>query len=90
MATEPESVDAFFQELRLASSTHPIFDDFTARLREEVAPMHSAPQDFAGQARNVVEKLALALQASLLLRFAPAAVSDAFVLSRLGPDRSFN
>ncbi|MDJ0317300.1 hypothetical protein [Arthrobacter antibioticus] len=52
--------------------------------------MHSAPQDFAGQARNVVEKLALALQASLLLRFAPAAVSDAFVLSRLGPDRSFN
>ena len=34
--------------------------------------------------------MALALQASLLLRAAPAAVSDAFVLSRLGPDRAFN
>lgn len=78
MATEPEPVDAFFEKLRLAYGTHPIFDDFTARLKEEVAPMRSAPQDFAGQARNVVEKLTLALQASLL-RFVPAAVSETFV-----------
>lgn len=90
MATEPESVDAFFAELRVASGAHPVFDDFAARLKEQLAPMRSAPADFAGQARNVVEKLALALQASLLLRFAPSAVSDAFVVSRLGPDRSFN
>lgn len=90
MATEPESVDAFFAELRVASGAHPVFDDFAARLKEQLAPMRSAPADFAGQARNVVEKLALALQASLLLRFAPSAVSDAFVVSRLGADRSFN
>lgn len=90
MATEPESVDAFFAELRVASGAHPVFDDFAARLKEHLAPMRSAPADFAGQARNVVEKLALALQASLLLRFAPSAVSDAFVVSRLGADRSFN
>lgn len=37
-----------------------------------------------------MEELALALQASLLLRAAPTAVSEAFVVSRLGPDRSFN
>lgn len=90
IATEPESVDAFFAELRVASGAHPVFDDFAARLKEQLAPMRSAPADFAGQARNVVEKLALALQASLLLRFAPSAVSDAFVVSRLGADRSFN
>ncbi|WP_207346147.1 acyl-CoA dehydrogenase family protein [Arthrobacter sp. E3] len=90
MSTEPESVEAFFDELRLAAGAHPVFDDFAARLKEELAPMRAVPQEFAGQARNVVEKLALALQASLLLRFAPAEVSDAFVVSRLGADRSFN
>ena len=90
MSTEPESVEAFFDELRLAAGAHPVFDDFAARLKEELAPMRAAPQEFAGQARALVEKLALALQASLLLRFAPASVSDAFVFSRLWPGRSFN
>ncbi|MFQ4147691.1 acyl-CoA dehydrogenase family protein [Arthrobacter sp. LAPM80] len=90
MAIEPETVDAFFADLRLASGANPIFDDFAVRLQEQLAPIRRAPHEFAGQARNVVERMALALQASLLLRFAPAAVSDAFVASRLGADRSFN
>ena len=90
MATEPDSVEAFLAEVRLASGAHRIFDDYTARLMEQLVPVRRSPQDFAGQARNIVERMALALQASLLLRAAPAAVSDAFVLSRLGPDRSFN
>ena len=90
MATEPESVDAFFAELRLASGSARIFDDFVAVLREDVAVVAQAPHGFAGQARNLVERMALALQASLLIRFAPAAVSEAFVVSRLGAGRSFN
>lgn len=90
MATELEPVEAFFAELRLASVAHPVFDDFAARLKEEVAPNGATPQDFAGQARTVVEKLGLALQASRLLRFAPTAVSDAFVVSLLGEGRTFN
>ena len=90
MATEPESVEAFFAELRLAAGTHPVFDDFAAKLREQVAAVARNPLDHAGQARNLVEKMALAFQASLLLRFAPSAVSDAFAVSRLGPERSFN
>jgi len=40
------------------------------------------------RARTVVESMALALQASLLTRFSPAAVADAFVDARLGPDRT--
>jgi putative acyl-CoA dehydrogenase len=35
-------------------------------------------------ARSLVERLALALQASLLVRGSPAAVADAFCASRLG------
>ena len=34
--------------------------------------------------------MALALQTALLLRAAPPAVSEAFVVSRLGPERSSN
>jgi putative acyl-CoA dehydrogenase len=37
-----------------------------------------------GQARRLTEKLALMLQGSLLLRYAPAAVADAFIVTRLG------
>ena len=41
----------------------------------------------AGQARaRIVEGMALALQASLLVRHAPAAVADAFCAARLGGD----
>ncbi len=90
MGTEPESVDAFFAELRAASGADELFDSFTAGLRESVAPVRAAPADFAGSARTLVEKMALALQASLLIRYAPTAVADAFVAARLGPDRCFN
>lgn len=90
MANEPESVDAFFAELRVASGQSQVFVDFTAELREPAAVVGKAPADFAGQARNHVEGMALALQASLLIRFAPAAISDSFVDSRLGPGRQFN
>lgn len=90
MANEPESVEAFLTELRLASGVNLIFDDFVAQLKERLSPVRQSPQDFAGQGRNLVERMALALQASLLIRVAPSAVSDAFVDSRLGADRSFN
>ncbi len=90
MGTEPESVDAYFAELRAASGADELFDAFVAGLKEAVSPVRAAPADFAGSARTLVEKMALALQASLLIRYAPPAVADAFVVSRLGPDRCFN
>jgi putative acyl-CoA dehydrogenase len=38
-------------------------------------------------ARRVAEDLAVALEASLLVRHAPPFVSDAYCAARLGPDR---
>ena len=43
--------------------------------------------DAAASARSLVANLALTLQASLLLRTAPAEVGRAFVESRLGESR---
>lgn len=42
------------------------------------------PADLESQARGLTEQLALGLQASLLVRHAPAPVADAFCASRLG------
>ncbi len=45
--------------------------------------MLASGPELGGQARALVESLAVALQASLLVRFAPSAVADAFCASRL-------
>ncbi|MFD5645071.1 DNA alkylation response protein, partial [Streptomyces anulatus] len=52
-------------------------------LRAELAPT----QDPQLRARRVVERAALVLQGSLLVRHAPAAVADAFCASRLAGDQ---
>ena len=48
--------------------------------------MFADPATLELQARRLVERLALALQAGLLLRHAPPAVAEAFCASRLGGD----
>ncbi|GAA4145125.1 acyl-CoA dehydrogenase family protein [Leifsonia shinshuensis] len=81
LGREPASVEAFDAELAAARGTHAAFDTHHDRLRRAIA---SADESTA---RGLVAGLALALQASLLIRHAPAAVADAFVAGRLGPDR---
>ncbi|MFC5502048.1 acyl-CoA dehydrogenase family protein [Lysinimonas soli] len=88
LAREPQSVEAFDAEVALAVGEHPEFDAHLAATRRrlaEVAAMGEA--EAAASARSLVANLALSLQASLLLRTAPAAVSHAFVASRLGAAR---
>ncbi|MDA8434996.1 MAG: acyl-CoA dehydrogenase family protein [Actinomycetales bacterium] len=86
---EPESLDAFDAEVALARGGHRLLDAHLDRLASDVrAILAVAPADAERGVRRLVEAMALALQASLLVRFAPAPVSDAFVTSRLGPDRS--
>ncbi|MDQ1550646.1 MAG: putative acyl-CoA dehydrogenase [Actinomycetota bacterium] len=86
---EPESFDAFDAEVGLAAGASAIFDDHLEATRRLVRSVTASEIDAASrQARRLVAELALSLQASLLLRHAPSAVSDAFVGSRLGPDRA--
>ena len=88
LAREPESADAFEAEVALAAGEHPLLDAHlaaTRRLLRETAGADAASA--AVNARRLVEQLALALQASLLVRTAPPAVSDAFIASRLGESR---
>jgi putative acyl-CoA dehydrogenase len=74
---EPGTVETLLDEIRLAGHARA-----TAVAEEAVAGL-----DEAG-ARLAVERLALALQASLLVRHAPAAVADAFCAARLDAEGS--
>jgi putative acyl-CoA dehydrogenase len=88
LSREPDSLAAFDAEVALAAGAHPVFDAHLAATRREVAEVLGADErDAAASARRLVADLALALQASLLLRTAPDAVSHAFIESRLGENR---
>jgi putative acyl-CoA dehydrogenase len=73
----PEALEAYFGEV----------GGHDARLDEAAGGLRVMLRDTSdpeGQARRVVERMALVLQGSLLVRYAPPAVADAFVASRLG------
>jgi putative acyl-CoA dehydrogenase len=77
--SRPDAVDAFFAEIEEAAG-EPALDAHVSRLRGDLADL----TDIEARARGLVERMALALQASLLLRFGDPAVADAFCASRLG------
>ena len=80
MRREPGSLDAFRAELAKAEGADHRYDSFVGTLSGDLAGADEA------ESRLVVERMALALAASLLLRHAPQAVADAFCAARLGRD----
>ena len=80
LAREPESVAAFLAEVELAAGADPRLDAAIAKVKDELAD--GADQEPC--ARRLVERLALALQGSLLVRHGDEAVAAAFCSSRLG------
>ena len=80
MGRNPGSVDAYMDEVQAAAGTDRRLDQYVARLGSELLD----PSAIEYRARGVVEKMALALQGSLLVRYGDKAVADAFCASRLG------
>jgi putative acyl-CoA dehydrogenase len=76
---DPRTLEAYLGEVELARGADPRLDAFVDHLKDEVRD----PADVETRARRLTERLAMALQGSLLVRHAPAAVSDAFCASRL-------
>jgi putative acyl-CoA dehydrogenase len=79
MARNPAAVDGFFAEVEEGSGAEPRLDTAVADLRAELSDL----EDIQSRARRVVERMAIALQASLLVRYGDPAVADAFCASRL-------
>ncbi|MEU3516104.1 acyl-CoA dehydrogenase family protein [Streptomyces sp. NPDC006654] len=79
---EPGALDACLQEIGRAHGADHRLDRAVKDLFAELADLEGAET----RARRLVERLATVLQGSLLVRFAPSAVADAFCASRLGND----
>jgi putative acyl-CoA dehydrogenase len=82
LSREPETVQALRAELDITRGADRHLDATVARIGAELAD----PSDVEVRARRIVEWMALALQGSLLVRYAPAPVADAFCATRLGGD----
>jgi putative acyl-CoA dehydrogenase len=82
LARSPEAFDAFFAEIDEAAGADPRLDAFAAATGAEFGDVEALEP----RARRVVERMALCLQGSLLVRHAPPAVADAFCAARLAGD----
>ncbi|HEX3734658.1 MAG TPA: acyl-CoA dehydrogenase family protein [Solirubrobacterales bacterium] len=83
MIKSPASVDAFFAEVAEGAVSEPRLATYAESLRDDF------PGDLETievRARHLVERMALALQGSLLVRYGDEAVADAFCASRLSGD----
>lgn len=79
---EPQALNAFLQEVGRARGADHRLDGAIKDLLTELADL----EGIEARARRVVERIALVLQGSLLVRHAPPEVADAFCASRLGGD----
>ncbi|MBT2491612.1 acyl-CoA dehydrogenase family protein [Streptomyces sp. ISL-96] len=79
---EPQALNAFLTEIGQARGADHRLDGAIKDLLTELADL----EGMEGRARRVVERMALVLQASLLVRWAPPEVADLFCASRLGGD----
>ncbi|WP_324786814.1 acyl-CoA dehydrogenase family protein [Streptomyces sp. H51] len=79
---EPRALDAFLREVGTARGADHRLDKAIKDLLTELADLDG----IEGRARRLTERLALVLQGSLLVRFAPPEVADAFCAGRLGGD----
>ncbi|MDR6906479.1 putative acyl-CoA dehydrogenase [Agromyces sp. 3263] len=86
LAREPEAFDAFFAVVAEATGAHAALDLEIAEAQAVVLEVSADAAGAAARARELTERLALVLQASLLVQHAPAAVSDAFVRTRIEGD----
>ena len=87
MGKTPEVVQAYFAEVDKAKGANATLDRYVGALRNEFVDL----AEIEYRARGLVDRMALAIQAALLVQHAPAAVADAFCASRLadGGHRNF-
>ncbi|MDX6671968.1 MAG: putative acyl-CoA dehydrogenase [Solirubrobacteraceae bacterium] len=82
LAKSPETFEAFFAEVGESAGADPRLDAFVTATRDEFTD----PEGIESRARRIVERMAKALQGSLLVRYSPPAVADAYIASRLDGD----
>jgi putative acyl-CoA dehydrogenase len=86
LARQPEGLAALLEELAPARAAEPRLERAAATLERELGAA-AGPVGLQAGARRLVERLAVLLQAALLVRHGHPAVADAFCASRVAGDR---
>ncbi|WP_250656713.1 acyl-CoA dehydrogenase family protein [Alkalimarinus coralli] len=86
MSKAPAAVEAFFDEIDRSKGANSTLDNYVLNLKQAFTDLSNIEY----RARNIVDRLALAIQGSLLVRNAPSAVSDLFCASRLTSNGGHN
>lgn len=81
----PDSLEIFLAELELAQGGDTRLDAMVGEIRKNFSGASETNRE--QRARSLVESLALALQASLVIRHTPPPIAAAFLESRLGAQR---
>jgi putative acyl-CoA dehydrogenase len=89
---EPSAAEALLHELETAKGMDQRFDLFTTAVENDLLNFKKsfAGAGQEGQSRRLADRLALALQGSLMLRHASSTNAQAFLASRLGYDHGMN
>jgi len=82
----PAVLEALYNELERARGQSPVLDEYVSALQRDLID----PRDQELRARDLADRMALSLQAALLMQHAPSFVADAFVGSRLASAGSHN
>jgi len=91
LARDPSTVEALVHELRSASGADRRLDSYMTQVESDLTGQikrssQNGGGEVEGQARRLTERLALALQALLIVRHSSAVMADAFIASRLFGD----
>lgn len=91
LGREPEALDAWITEVGLASGADARLDTaITSTLETLGAALGGDPTGLERTARRLACRMALVLQGSLLVRFAPPEVADIFCASRLATSGGYD
>ena len=87
MAKEPETVEAFMAEVGLAIGMDDRLDAAVKKISDILPGLAADWSSAQHVARGLAERLAVAMQASLVLRYSPPEVAEAFLSSRISHAR---
>lgn len=83
---EPQSLEILIKEISLAKGGNSHLDQYVKALAKDIFQLINNPSNLETQARHLTERLAIALQASLMVRYGHQATADAFCATRLTND----
>ncbi len=94
LGREPDAAEALMQELKSGTGHDARLDRYVSGVESDLGlhlkhSLKNGGGESEGQARRLAEKLALAMQAVLLIRHSPTICADAFVSSRLAGDHGY-